>query len=312
VFNARQARPVAGPTFVALVVGASVLASPLGADAGGLPVLSPPNCTEMTYGMPCDTGENACAGVCQPDFSQPNAPMACLPVDSVVLARLNLASLDGIDCAPKGIAGSDCTHVCSGGQCVATNAASGAACMPANPDSDASGLPVSVCSGACDGQGVCQALAQGCDKYGRGELGACLYTACDPSANTPGCKQFPSPEGQSCSTDDPCIIDQACTAHGGCAGGQSVDGCVEADDDAGHGKALAPDEGGAQTSDASSSSTDESFDAPRAGSSGCSIAPSGGGDGAWAQAALLGLSLLRRTRRAGRLHGSAAGVTKHV
>lgn len=183
--------------------------------------------------MPCDPGDgNACSGVCQPDFSQSGAPMSCLLVDADILDRLKRTSLDGIDCSPTGAAGSDCAHSCSAGACVATNATQGAACTPSDFDSGASGFPVTVCSGSCDGDGSCVARAtQSCNKYGRGELDACLYTACSVADNAAYCEQFASPVGVSCSSDDPCVTGQTC-ATSGCSGGTRIAGCTESEGDA--------------------------------------------------------------------------------
>jgi len=198
-------------------------------DAGGGSA-----CPETAYGMPCDPGDgNACGGLCLPDFSKAGRPMACLAATADALARAKLTSLDGIDCAPAGPPGTDCAHACSAGACVATNAPAGAACMPAGvDDSGIPGLPVTVCSGACDGAGRCPLLDHGCDKYGRGELDFCLYTACNVASNAPGCVQFASPAGAACSTEDPCITGETCSGQGLCTGGARIANCSEPNQDA--------------------------------------------------------------------------------
>jgi hypothetical protein len=194
------------------------------ADGGAGP------CTESSYGMPCDPGDgNACAGVCQPDFSKTDAPMACLTADAATLARLKLSTLDGIDCAPTSQPGTDCTHACSAGACVLKNAASGSACIPSS-DVDGGLASTTVCGGACDGNGACGAVGNACAKYGRGELGFCLYTACNAAANTTSCEQFPNPTGTSCSSGDVCMTGETCTAQAACTGGTLVPNCTEPGD----------------------------------------------------------------------------------
>ena len=260
-----------------------------GAAGGG-------GCTEVTYGMPCDPGNGqGCGGICQPDFTQADAPMRCLPADAAALARLKLSTLDGVDCSPTGAPGTDCGHACVGGACVAKNAAQGAACLPSGDvDAGIPGIPVSVCSGTCDGNGVCTILAQGCEKYGRGELSACLYTACSPLANVPGCAQYPTPQGSSCSTGDVCVSGAACDARGLCGGGTRIPDCTEPDQDA---AVLTPRhaDDDASTSDAS----DSAAPAPAPTSSGgCSIARGSTGGALLAGLPLAVALLARRRRRA--------------
>jgi hypothetical protein len=228
-------------------------------------------CTEETFGMPCDPGDgNACAGVCQPDFSISNAPMGCLAVDADLLGRLKLASLDGVACAPDGAPGSDCAHVCSGGSCSATSAPQGAACMPgADYDGGLPGFPVTICNGACDGNGACTGVGMPyCEKYGRGQLEDCGYVACHPAYNAGMCEIFASPVGAACTSTDACMTAVACDSSGQCTG-KPIAGCTEPDVDASLG--AHGDDGGSSSGGASSS--------PSKGSSsgGCSVvnAPSG-------------------------------------
>jgi hypothetical protein len=201
-------------------------------------------CPETSYGMPCDPGDgNACGGVCLPDFSKASAPMSCLVANAAALARLtspfgSLTSLDGIGCSPTGFPGTDCAHACSGGVCVAKNASQGSACMPATDDSGISRIPISVCSGACDGNGACVVLNQPCERYGRGLIDDCGYTACNVAASapildanvfSPGCIEFPNPSGVACSSGDPCLSGGTCDSQGDCLGRSRI--CAEPDVD---------------------------------------------------------------------------------
>ena len=275
-----------------LTAGPARAGAPGGGGGGG--------CTEVTYGMPCDPGSGqGCGGICQPDFTQTNAPMRCVPADAATLARLKLSTLDGVDCSPTGAPGTDCGHACMGGACVANNAVQGAACVPSGDvDAGIPAVPVSVCSGTCDGNGVCTVLDHGCEKYGRGELGACLYTACSPLMNVAGCAQFPSPSGSSCSTGDVCIDSETCDTRGLCGSGTRIPDCTEPDQDA---AALTPrhTDDDASTSDASPDASDSVAATPASTSSGgCSI-----GHGSTGGALLAGLPLAvallaRRRRRA--------------
>jgi hypothetical protein len=146
---------------------------------------------------------------------------------------------------------------------------------------------VTVCSGSCDGHGSCLArTSQSCNKYGRGELDVCLYTACNVADNTTYCAQFPSPSGVSCSTGDACFTSQMCGTSG-CSQGTRVPGCTEPDVDAALG--AAGGEGGASTPSATSTSHS---------SGACSV--EGTTDGAApfaAAAALLGLAAATCRRR---------------
>ena len=253
-------------------------------------------CPKTSYGMPCDPGDgNACGGVCLPDFSKANAPMSCLVANAAALARLNatagtlptwtLTSLDGIGCSPTGFPGTDCAHACSGGVCVAKNASQGAACMPARDDSGIATIPVSVCSGACDGNGTCVALNQACESYGRGAIDECLYIACNVAANAPtidagtfapGCTLFPNPSGVQCS-DDPCVSGGTCGSQGDCLGGTRMPNCAEPDVD---GSAAF---GSAQDGDSPHATTGGGVDAAKSNarapasssSSGCATAAEG-------------------------------------
>jgi MYXO-CTERM domain-containing protein len=265
-------------------------------DAGAGP------CTETSYGMPCDSGDgNACSGVCQPDFSKTGAPMACLPADAATLARLKLTNLDGIDCAPVGQPGTDCTHACSAGACVVKNATQGSACIPPTaPDASAT----NVCGGTCDGNGACGALDHACEKYGRGELLGCLYTACSPAANVAGCAQFPIPEGETCSTGDLCLQGETCSGSAGiCGGGTRISGCTEPDGiDASlstHG--ADPDAGVTIVSDAGTNTAPGAASGPGpapASSGGCALAvsPAQGGT-AGLGVLVVGLAMARSRRR---------------
>lgn len=241
-------------------------------------------CTEATFGMPCDPGDgNACGGVCQPDFAQTGEPMSCLPVDADILGRLKLTNLDGIDCSPGDAPGADCAHTCSAGQCVAKNAPSGAACLPAGDgDSGSARGSDTVCAGACDGNGACAPrTGTHCDKYGRDELGICLYTACNPAQNTGYCEQFESPAGVSCSTQTACVTGETCGANG-CGGGTHVSGCT-------------PPPGG----DASSGAGDDGSSpaSPSPSSHGCSFAGTAGGGTTVAIAGTLVVLMSKRRRR---------------
>jgi hypothetical protein len=256
----------------------ALVAPPRSAFAAGAP------CTEETFGMPCDPGDgNACAGVCEPDFTKTGAPMSCLSVDAATLGRLELASLDGIDCAPSGAPGSDCAHVCSAGACVAKSAPQGAACLPAgDTDGGLPGLPVTVCTGACDGNGACAARTDTfCNKYGRGELDVCLYTACNTAQNVGYCRQFASPSGVACSTGDSCVTGEICGGAGLCGGGTRTPGCVESAVDA----SLGAQGDGGETSHAA----DASASGPSTGGSpGCSV----GGVGAHTSRATAAIGML--------------------
>jgi MYXO-CTERM domain-containing protein len=257
------------------------------ADAGAGP------CTETSYGMPCDSGDgNACSGVCQPDFSKTDAPMACLPADAATLARLKLTNLDGIDCAPAGQPGTDCTHACSAGACVVKNATQGSACIPS--------AGADVCGGTCDGNGACGALDHACEKYGRGELSDCLYTACSPAANVAGCEQFPIPEGETCSTGDVCLQGETCNGSAGtCGGGTRISGCTEPGDGDASLSTHDTDGGVMTASDAGSNGAPGAASGPGpAASGGCSLAmsPVSGGT-AGLGAFVVGLALARSRRR---------------
>jgi hypothetical protein len=297
--------------FAFLFVPVAVLASfaPRSARAeAGVPIPTDIQaCTEAAYGMPCNDGDgNACGGVCQPDFSSASAPMKCLAVDAATLARLKLPSLDGLGCSPAGAPGTDCAHVCSAGSCVATNAPQGAACMPSSSAVDAGfPTPLTVCSGACDGNGACGVAAPGCPKYGRGELSVCLYTACNLAANTAGCAQFVSPTGTTCSSGDVCLTGETCGAQATCTGGTRIANCTEPPDgDASlstHGeggtRGTSGDDGGAESTgepgDAAvaDATTTETGTSPSSSSSGCSMTGGPSGDAGSAGAIALGLAV---------------------
>jgi MYXO-CTERM domain-containing protein len=268
----------------------------LAADAGAGP------CTETSYGMPCDSGDgNACSGVCQPDFSKTGAPMACLATDAATLRRLKLTSLDGIDCAPAGQPGTDCTHACGDGVCVLKNAAQGSACFPATaPDASAT----NVCGGSCDGNGACGALDHACGmKYGRGELSICVYAACNPAANVGGCEQFSVPEGEDCSTGDVCLQGEMCGGPNGlCVGGTRISGCTEPED--GDATFVIHEQDGTDAGvtierDAGAdSATGAAFEPTHTSSGGCSLAMSRTSGGTAGLGALVvGLALARARRR---------------
>jgi hypothetical protein len=269
-------------------------------------------CTEAAYGMPCNDGDgNACGGVCQPDFSSANAPMKCLAVAAATLARLKLPSLDGLGCSPAGAPGTDCAHACNAGSCVATNARQGAACMPSSSAVDAGfRTPLTVCSGACDGNGACGVAAPGCPKYGRGELSDCLYTACNLAANTAGCAQFASPTGTTCSSGDVCVTGETCGAQATCTGGSRIANCTEpADVDAsrsahGEGGTLQTtgDDGGVEAGEPGDSAvadatTTETGSSPSSPSSGCSMTGEASGDAGSAGVIALGLAMAASVSR---------------
>jgi hypothetical protein len=174
-----------------------------------------------TPGLPCDTGDgNACGGVCWPDALQGTALLDCVPATPSILQRLELGVLDGIDCAPDGAPGSDCTHACSGGACVAVDANPGSSCVPPGDGSPPANNVPTTCDGSCDGAGTCVRDSQPSTPP---LLQGCSYVSCTPDGFSGG--QFTAPEGIGCSTGDPCKTGGVCDGSGVCAGTTHVPGC---------------------------------------------------------------------------------------
>ena len=170
-------------------------------------------CTEQTFGMPCDPGGGACSGLCLPESTSPESSMLCVPATPFAIDRVGLSTLDGINCSPQGVPGSDCQHACVGGRCTLADASSGSACALA--------AGRSVCEGACDGEGACKAVALPCTRAGFSE---CSYGWCGPADSRLGCQAFAAPAGEACS-GDPCLTCATCDGTGNCTGGMPVTGC---------------------------------------------------------------------------------------
>jgi len=237
--------------------------------------------------------------------------MSCLATDASVLAGLGIPSLDGAGCSPSGASGSDCSHRCMGGQCVATNAAAGAECLLPDGGANTYG-EINICNSACDGAGSCAVVDHGGDKYGRGQLDYCTYIACNPlAANAPGGHEFPTPAGISCGDGFDCMTGQECNATGECVGGTPVEDCGGGD--AGEGtlddKDAAVGSGvGAHGRDASTSTGDiaDGGRTTTSGSGGCSVSgsrPRSHGAGI-AMFLLLAAACVRRRRGAASDHVS--------
>ena len=197
--------------------------------------------------------------------------------------------------------------------------------MPSSSAVDAGfPVPLTVCSGACDGNGACGVAAPGCPKYGRGELSACLYTACNLAANTAGCAQFASPTGATCATGDVCVSGETCSAQATCTDGNRIATCTEPNTDADaslstHGKGgtrQTGDDGGAESTgepgDAAvtDSTTTEVGSSPSSSTSGCSLTGGARGGAGSTGAIALGLAVAASlSRRRSRFHGRQASRT---